>query len=399
MISGPSVDSSMDLAQKMTAYGVPKVSITRPVVYRDGHAWKNRVIELVENAEDYIILSSFLASSSEELEGLYSTIERKAREGIRVYFIVDGTGSFDMTATRFHMIPLNFLRDSGVHFLEFNPLSAARLISGVDLAYRDHRKYVIIDGKTLALGGMNLNYISIGAENADLQRDSMYEFASPTLCKIMLDSFVPWWNEQTWDTVRREDFSVDESFGADEPHFDAWYADQSPQMAELSGFYGSLLDEAKHSVKILPFLPFMDEPMLKAFRQTVERGIDVSMILPIDSRESNRKGLEYMLKTLQTTGIDLRQENLGEDTQQLLHEKLMIIDGRYVVIGSSNFNYRTMNLAYDISMVIDNPQMALELESHYQTFYDNSYPITKEYAEQLHSFDKWSSFLFAFFGG
>jgi cardiolipin synthase len=399
MISGPSVDSSMDLAQKMTAYGVPKVSITRPVVYRDGHAWKNRVIELVENAEDYIILSSFLASSSEELEGLYSTIERKAREGIRVYFIVDGTGSFDMTATRFHMIPLNFLRDSGVHFLEFNPLSASRLISGVDLAYRDHRKYVIIDGKTLAIGGMNLNYVSIGSENGDMQRDSMYEFASPTLCKVMLDTFVPWWNEQTWDTVRREDFSVDESFGADEPHFDAWYADQFPQMAKLSGFYGSLLDEAEHSVKMLPFLPFMDEPMLKAFRQTVERGVDVSMILPLDTRRANRKGLQYMMKTLQATGIELRQENLGENTKQLLHEKLMIIDSRYVVIGSSNFNYRTMNLAYDISMVIDNPQMAQELESHYQEFYDKSFLITKEYAEQLHTIDKWSSFLFGFFGG
>jgi cardiolipin synthase len=383
----------------MAAYGVPKVSITMPIVYRDGHAWKNRVIQLVENAEDYIILSSFLASNSEELEELYATIERKAQEGVRIYFIVDGTGSFDLTETRFHLIPLKYLRESGVHYLEFNPLSAARLISGLDLAYRDHRKYAIIDGKTLALGGMNLNYISIGAENNDLQRDSMYEFTSPSLCKIMLDSFVPWWNEQSWDTVRREDFFVDESIGDEEPHFDAWYAEQYPQMDKLSGFYGSLLAEAEHSIKMLPFLPFMDEPMLKAFRQTVERGIAVTMIIPVDSRESNREGLEYMMKELQATGIELKQENLGENTQQLLHEKLMIIDSRYIVIGSSNFNYRTMNLAYDISMVIDNPQMALELENHYQTINDNSFLITKEYAQQLHSFDKWSSFLFGFFGG
>lgn len=399
MVSGPSVDPALNFEQKMAAYDVPKVSITMPIVYYDGRKWRDRVIELVENAQDYVILASFLASSSEDLEELYATIARKAEEGVRVYFVVDGTGTFDMTETRYHLIPLNFLVDSGVHLLEFSPMSAPRLVSGLNLAYRDHRKYVIIDGKTLALGGMNLNYISIGADNSDLQRDSMYEFASPSLCKVMLDAFVPWWNEQTWDTIKREDFSVDESFGADEQQYDAWFAQQYPKADTLSGFYGSLIDEAKHSVKTLPFLPYMDGSMLKAMRQSVDRGVRFSMIIPFDSRESNRRGIEYMIQYLLDTGIDLRHEIPSEVTRQFLHEKLMIVDSRYVVVGSSNFNYRTMNLAYDISLVVDSPRFAKQIEEHYQDLYDQTLPITEEEARQWHSLLHFPQFVFGFFGG
>ena len=248
--------------------------------------------ELIREAEDYVIISSFLASSSECLEELYSLIAQKAEDGVRIYFIVDGTGAFDMTETRFHLIPLKFLRDSGVHLLEYNPMSATRLVAGPKMLLRDHRKYLIIDGKHLAIGGMNLNYISIGTAGDDLQRDTMYEFSSPELCEVMLDGFVPWWNEQAWDTVRREDFSVDYDFRKDEEHFTAWFADQHPLSDKLAGMFGSLLAEAEVSVKALPFLPFFDKHLLSVFRQTASRAVDVQMVIPFDSRVTNRKGIE-----------------------------------------------------------------------------------------------------------
>jgi cardiolipin synthase len=399
MVSGPAVDPLLDFSEKMAAYDIPKVSVTMPTVYRDGHAWRDRVTQLVDKAQDYVIIGSFLASDSEELDELYRTIERKAREGVRIYFVVDGTGAFDMTETRYHLIPLDYLRESGVHLLEVNPMSASRLVSGIDLAYRDHRKYVIVDGKNIALGGMNLNYISIGANDNNLQRDSMYEFASPSLCNLFLDMFVSFWNEQTWDTIDRNDFPVDESYGESEKQYDAWFANQTPGSPLLSEFYGSLLAEAEHTVDILPFLPFMDDPMLQALGDTADRGVHVSMIIPSDSREGNRRGIEYMLKYLLDTGIDLRKELQSERSLQLLHEKLMIVDSRYVVIGSSNLNFRTMNLAYDISLVIDSTELASQIEAHYRSIYDQSEPITEEEAEQWHDLGRIPQFLLGFYGG
>ncbi len=399
LVKGPSVDTSLSFEQKMESYDIPKIEMTYPTIYFDGELWRERMIELVRSAEDYIIISSFLASSSDCLDELYSLIAQKAEEGIRIYFIVDGTGAFDMTETRFHLIPLKFLRDSGVHLLEYNPMSAARLVAGPKILLRDHRKYLIVDGKHLAIGGMNLNYISIGAAGNDLQRDSMYEFASPELCSVMLDEFVPWWNSQTWDDVLREDFPVDHAFGKDEEQFTAWFANQFPFSEKLAGMFGSLLAEAEVSVKALPFLPFFDQYLLSVFRQTAQRGVDVEMVIPFDSRVSNRKGIEFIAKDLLSMHINLRMEKESEKTQRLLHEKLMIVDSRYVVFGSSNLNYRSFTLAYEMSLVLDSPALAKELEAHFATIFEDSAPITKEQTDLWRRLDNWPRYAFGIIGG
>ncbi len=399
LVKGPSVDDSLSFEQKMVSYDIPKIQMTYPKIYYDGELWRDRVTALVRASEDYIIISSFLASSSESLDELYSLIAQKAEEGVRVYFIVDGTGAFDMTETRFHLIPLKFLRDSGVHLLEYNPMSAARLVGGTKILLRDHRKYIIVDGKHLAIGGMNLNYISIGAAGKDLQRDTMYEFASPELCEVMLDGFVPCWNEQTWDEVRREDFTVDHDFGKDEEQYTAWFVNQYPLSDKLAGMYGSLLAEAAVSVKALPFLPFFDQYLLSVFRHTEERGVAVEMVIPFDSRVSNRKGIEFIAEDLLSMHIDLRLEKESEKSQRLLHEKLMIVDSRYVVVGSTNLNYRSFTLAYEMSLVIDSPALAKEMEAHFATIYEDSDPITKEQAERWRRLDNWPRYAFGIIGG
>ena len=70
MLSPVVLDPEMSLDEKLSSYSIPKVSITFPKVYYDGLAWRDRVMELIEGAEDYLITSAFLASSSEDLQPL-----------------------------------------------------------------------------------------------------------------------------------------------------------------------------------------------------------------------------------------------------------------------------------------------------------------------------------------
>ena len=399
MLSPFVLDPAVPLETKLAYYGLPEVQITYPDVYYNGNEWKDRLIELVQNAEEYLITSAFLASSAKELEELYETLAMKAESGVKVYFVVDGIGPFDMTETRLHLIPIKFLTESGVHLLEYNPISGGRIVSGANLLLRDHRKFLIVDGKYLAIGGMNLNYISIGATDDNLQRDSMYEFFSPELCEVLLDNFVPWWNTQSWEEIRREDFSVDHSTTDGKQTYRAWYMDQFPLDKKASGVYGSLLAEAQHSVKVLPFLPFLDKHMIEAFRLAQERGVDIQMVIPFDKRVGNRKGIEYMTKDLLKMGIDLRIEEGNEEQQALLHEKLMIVDDRYVVIGSTNLNYRSFNLAYETALIIDSEKLARQVTEHFQKIYAATIPVTEEMAKTWRTFARFPRFLFAFIGG
>jgi cardiolipin synthase len=120
--------------------------------------------------------------------------------------------------------------------------------------YRDHRKFLIIDGKHhLRVGGMNLNYISI--------RGSRRRPAGETAC--MSFTLPPWQqpcsitssnggNEQSWETIERDDFAVDFQAADGLKAYDAFYLDQHPKSKKIGQLFGSLINEARHEIKVLP---------------------------------------------------------------------------------------------------------------------------------------------------
>ena len=153
------IESDLTLSEKLEAYGGKKVTVDDPLLYFDGSVWLEDMTAMVEEAEDYILLSTFLGSSCPNLEPLFDAIVKKAEEGVRVYVIIDGTSSLDMTESKFVMTNLSYLREKGVNLLIYSPISFTHLINPVQIIIRDHRKMMVIDGKTAAIGGMNINFI------------------------------------------------------------------------------------------------------------------------------------------------------------------------------------------------------------------------------------------------
>ena len=238
-------------------------------MFFQGEEWLLRLEEEVEKAEDYILMSLYLGSSSSRLENLFSIMEEKASKGVRIYLIVDGSSNMDMTDTKFVMTPLNYLRDSGINLLIYAPLSFTHAINPTQLLVRDHRKLIVIDGKVAAIGGMNLNYISIGAGEKN-QRDSMYLFHSPSLSRILMEEFVSTWNSGSVDYIDSSFFKTYEGDG----EYRAWLFNRDiyKDDVSISGMYGSLMNEAKESVFLCPFLPVMDGNMKNAVKMAVDRG-------------------------------------------------------------------------------------------------------------------------------
>ena len=146
-------DASIPLAERLEASGGVPVQVPYPETYYDAKAFLERYVDLISSAEDYILVTTFLGSASEGLEELYAALAEKAREGVVVYMVMDGISSFDMTATAQYMYPLYFLRESGVHLIEYGSLSGMMLIHPTSLLIREHRKMVVVDGRWCVLGG------------------------------------------------------------------------------------------------------------------------------------------------------------------------------------------------------------------------------------------------------
>lgn len=398
-VEGFAADPQMPLEDKLVMGGGIKVSFDYPEMYFDASLFLERYIELIEGAEDYVIITTFLGSSCEGLEELYDAIAGKAASGVPVYMIIDGVSSYDMTASSSFLTPLYFLRESGVHLIEYNPLSVFNLVNPSTLLIREHRKLVVIDGQWAVLGGMNMNYISMGADNIDLQRDSMYVFNSPSLASCLVDEFVSIWNESSVEKIDRNDFAVKE---AEEGEITGYLFNQGPGgHADMASMYSSLFSSAREEIILLPYLAFFDDNMYESLEAAQARGVEVTMYLPIDSRDYVQGALFYDYHNLVEAGFNVYIEYAGEETGlSLLHQKLAVVDGRYTVIGSSNINYRSMTLSHEIALVVDSEEFAAASLDQVEDIKKNMAPLDEETALRLkEEKGSWPMYLFSYFGG
>ena len=396
-VSGASYDDSLTLEEKLLYYGAEHVTVPYPEICFDGTAWLERITGLIEGADDYILISTFLGSSSSSLEGMYDALIDAAERGVDVYFIIDGISSYDMTETRNHMTQLYFLRDHGINLLEYSPLSATRLLNPSELVIRDHRKLFVIDGELAAIGGMNMNYISMGAGEGKTQRDSMYLFRSPSLAEALMNEFVDIWNSTSIEEICYDDFPIADG---NEGQYDAYLVNMGSD--SISGMYASLFASAGRSVLLFPYLPVLDDNMKECLSKASARGVDITMVMPIDLRGYAAGGVYYFLPDLLATGITVYSSTEDEEGNELplLHEKLMIVDDRYSVIGSSNFNYRSMGLSHELALVIDSRELAEELENHAHMVMKGAHRYTMEEAERLKKEQgNFLSYLFMYYGG
>lgn len=123
----------------------------------------------------------------------------------------------------------------------------------------------------------------------------------------------------------------------------------------------------------------------------------------MDSRGYARAGGTYAIeKLISETGVtyyDVSDDENGR-ALPLFHMKAMVIDDRYVVIGSANFNYRSMTLSHELALVIDSPEMASTVKASIKEKAVNPVLLTEENAtEAKKAYGSLLCYLFTFFGG
>ena len=394
------MDQSISVEEKLLHYGGVPVLVNEPESYFEGTVAVERLTELVNECEDYIFISTFLGSYVPSLDAFYGAVAQKAMEGVDVYIIMDGISSLDMTESRWYMTPLYFLRESGVHVLEYSPMSLPRAINPMELMVRDHRKLFVFDGKSCAIGGMNINYISMGAGPEKNQRDSMHIFESSyDLSKAFVDEFVSNWNDASVEKIKAEDFNTysDEVKGDIKAYLFNQVHGGEIQVADL---YSTLINSAEESIRILPFLPVLDKDMSECIRRAVDRGVDVQIVMPMDSRGYAEAGVRYLLPKLAATGADIYISLVDED-HPMLHEKLMVVDGRYSVIGSSNLNLRSMQFAHEIALVLDDEDLAEGFLDHIESLrLADTIHVDEDTAREMKkNGGSWLAYMSIYFGG
>ncbi len=155
----------------------------------NGDDVKNRMLSLIENAQDYILINSFLLMYDEYGSVILDALKEKYDSGVNVYVIADSSNFFVPGKSGFM-----FMQENNIPYAEYNPIRLYKLLAGKQVLYRDHRKFWIVDGKYLYIGGCNIINSSLTPEKEGGNVDGMVLVESEEAVRILIEAFVGTWN-------------------------------------------------------------------------------------------------------------------------------------------------------------------------------------------------------------
>jgi cardiolipin synthase len=329
----------------------------------------------IKNAKEHVNLEYYIfedVESGGELLG--DLLIAKRNEGVAVNIIYDSYGS-DSTAADF----LNRLRAAGINLVEFNPINPLDARVGYSLNNRDHRKILVVDGAKAIVGGINLSTTyqssSLGKSGAAKDkpdqrwRDTDLEIDGPVVAQLQT-LFLDHWSQQKgpplesgrfYPTVPAKGTEVVRIIGSTPDH-------------SIPRYYVTLLSAIRNAEKSIwlsaaYFVPTDQEKedLIAAAR----RGVDVRLLLPGDSDSQMAMAVGHShYSALLESGVKIYE------TQNLvLHSKAAVIDGVWTVVGSSNFDRRSVLFNDEVDALVLGSATAQELQKMLADDIQNARPI------------------------
>ena len=319
----------------------------------------------IETATSRVWLETYIFADDSAGDAVATALAARARAGLDVRLMIDAWGSFNMPRST-----LSRLRASGVKVHVFHDFAAAwrRPLKFLQLLnQRNHRKLLVVDDRIAYFGGMNIVDQSGIHSKGDAKerqlpasagwRDVHVRLVGPEQAEVA-DSMLRLWNRVHHEKPsRRPRWPIEEAL--DDSHESIFFFDSRPTLKKRRPhrIFVPLLRSARREITLavayfVPFGAYLGE-LLAARR----RGVLVRVIVPGQSdvrvvQWATRHVYEYLLK---------RGFRIFERRDQMLHSKVMTIDGRSSIVGSCNLDARSMRLNLEFFAVIHSPAVALAL--------------------------------------
>lgn len=325
------------------------------------------MLEEIEKAQDMILLETFILKSDAVGQRFKKKLIEKAQQGVKVYIAFDGFGSL--------LMPLGFRRwPPEVHVSVFGPIHSYLNFLLVHTYIRDHRKILVIDGRTAYLGGMN-----IGREYARTWRDTHLRIDGPKAQEVAM-TFAEMWNRHTPNRKGERRIRLPYNPEHDDNSHAIYLRESRPSpvfgSVTIRETYLDAFQNAQKYIKLTNpyFLP--DKLMENELLIALKRGVKVELLVPQKSNHSivdllARPVYDRLLKAGAT--IWLYQHTV-------IHSKTATIDGYWSTIGSANLDGRSL-INYEINVFVEDEAFAVRMEEMYKDDLSNCKKA------RLHQFD------------
>lgn len=321
---------------------------------------------------------------------MFNLLRNKALEGVEVKLIYDDFGCLDMFDDKKHFEKLNN------HKIEAVPFNKVKAGLNLFVNYRDHRKIAIIDGKVAFTGGIN-----IGDEYANIEKRFGYwkDTAVKIIGPAVWNNIVMFFNN--WILSTREEVDVSKYV----PVFNEVVPAKNKEFIQPFGtgplssepiarnVYLKMINTAKDYVYITTPYFIIDKQMQESLKLASQSGVDVRIVMPAIP---DKRWVFYLSRSYYE-GLIKAGVKIYEYTPGFMHAKMMLTDNAQALIGTANFDFRSLYLHFENGVLIGNSKTINSIKYDFDSIIGSSHLISLRDLKQRKWYEKLSAQLLKFF--
>jgi len=322
----------------------------------------------IGHAQETINLSSYIFDADGIGAEFVKQLLDAAKRGVDVRVIIDALGEKYSRKS-----PRVAFRGTAVKLVRYLPLRYGAYIN-----LRNHRKLLIIDGQEAFTGGMNIRsqHLHASESGADSIHDVHFSIKGPVVADLQ-GTFLGDWYFVTGEKLHSRRF-----FPALTAHGNALaccIADgPNREFRKIEQIIKGALSCAKNHVYIMTpyFIP--DREMIASLVTAALRGVDIRIVLP---RQNNLPFVDWasrsLLWELQVNGIRVFYQ-----PPPFVHTKLLLVDKIWSLIGSANFDSRSLRLNFEVDLSVFDFEISAVIGRHFDQAFASSHEITVQEGEE-----------------
>ena len=351
----------------------PVYSGTNVKFYASGEAVFPDLLEALESAQESILLEFFIISKGKMWDAVHDVLRRKAAQGVDVRMIYDDVGC----ATGLPAQYWKTLQVEGIQAVPFNPFVP---LLNLVMNSRDHRKIVVVDGKTAFTGGFNLadEYIN-QKERFGYWCDTGVRLQGPAAWSFAT-IFLELWASQRPDDPGLDAYREEQPFPAEEPTIGLVqpYSDSPVDDENVSkNVYLDLITQAQETLWITTPYLILDNATMTALRLAAKRGVDVRIITPgIPDKKMVYNVTRSFYNCLVRNGV-----RVFEWTPGFCHAKMSVADDCMATCGTINLDYRSLYHHFENGCFMADCDAVADIRADFERMMAQSREVTQQYRE------------------
>lgn len=308
----------------------------------------------IRSAQASITFETFIYWSGETGEEFSQALSERARAGVPVSVILDWVGS-----TRMEQSLLDSMQAAGVRLHRYRPLHWYNLGR---MNNRTHRKLLVVDGRIGFTGGVGIadQWTGDGGD-PEHWRDTHYRIEGPVVAQLQA-AFNDNWIKTTGQVLNGPSyFPVMQEEGEMDAHL--FIASPSGGSESMHLMYLLAIAAAEASIDLAASYFVPDQLLIEALIAARGRNVRVRILLPgphIDSLTVN------IASKTDWGGMLHAGAEIHVYQPTMLHTKLLVIDGQFVSVGSTNFDMRSIRLNDEASLNIYSIDFAAKMTAVFE---------------------------------